>query len=91
MFGNLIPTPPPISKNNIIHIPPKPIFVMRFRNSLSDSEFLSTKGIIYQSDISKEYHIIALKNDKDKDEFEMYNANKVERQEWNTLINKIIK
>jgi hypothetical protein len=47
--------------------------------------------MIYQSDISKEYHIIALKNDKDKDEFEMYNANKVERQEWNTLINKIIK
>ena len=64
---------------------------MRFRNSLSDSEFLSTKGMIYQSDISKEYHIIALKNDKDKDEFEMFNANKVERQEWNQLINKIIK
>ena len=52
----------------------KPIFVMRFRNSLSDSEFLSTKGIIYQSDISKEYHIIALKNDKDKDEFEMFSS-----------------
>jgi len=91
MFGNLIPTPPPISKNNIINIPPKPIFVMRLRNSLSDSEFLSTKGMIYQSDISKEYHIIALKNDKDKDEFEMFNANKVERQEWNELVNKIIK
>jgi hypothetical protein len=89
MFGNSIPIPPPISKGN--YIDRKPIFVMRFRNSLSDSEFLSTKGIIYQSDISKEYHIIALKNDKDKDEFEMYNANKVERQEWNTLINKIIK
>ena len=67
----------------------KPIFVMRFRNSLSDSEFLSTKGIIYQSDISKEYHIIALKNDKDKDEFEIYNANKIDRQEFNTIINKI--
>ena len=64
---------------------------MRLRNSLSDSEFLSTKGMIYQSDISKEYHIIALKNDKDKDEFEMFNANKVERQEWNELVNKIIK
>ena len=62
---------------------------MRFRNSLSDSEFLSTKGIIYQSDISKEYHIIALKNDKDKDEFEIYNANKIDRQEFNTIINKI--
>ena len=67
----------------------KPIFVMRFRNSLSDSEFLSTKGIIYQSDISKEYHIIALKNDKDKDEFEMFNADKIERQDWNTIVNKL--
>ena len=91
MFGNSIPTPPPMSVNpNIVH-KPKPIFVMRFRNSLSDSEFLSTKGIIYQSDISKEYHIIALKNDKDRDEFEMYNADKIERQDWNGLVNKIMK
>jgi hypothetical protein len=74
---------------SVTQIKPKPIFVMRFRNSLSDSEFLSTKGIIYQSDISKEYHIIALKNDKDKDEFEMYNADKIERQDWNTIVNKL--
>jgi hypothetical protein len=47
--------------------------------------------MIYQSDISKEYHIIALKNDKDKDEFEMYNADKIERQNWNELVNKITK
>ena len=78
-----------MSSNPNIVTNPKPIFVMRFRNSLSDSEFLSTKGIIYQSDISKEYHIIALKNDKDKDEFEIYNANKIDRQEFNTIINKI--
>ena len=67
----------------------KPIFVMRFRNSLSDSEFLSTKGIIYQSDMNNEYHIICLRNDKDKDEFEMFNADKIERQDWNTIVNKL--
>jgi hypothetical protein len=87
----IIPTPPTISKPTLTYLPPKPIFVMRFRSSMADSEFGHVKDRIYQSDISKEYHIIALKNDIDKDEFEMYNADKVERQEWNTLINKIIK
>jgi hypothetical protein len=91
MFGNSIPTPPPMSVNpNIVH-KPKPIFVMRFRNSLSDSEFNIVKDTIYKSDMNNEYHIIALRNDKDKDEFEMYNSDKIERQNWNTLVNKITK
>ena len=64
---------------------------MRFRNSLSDSEFNIVKDTIYKSDMNTEYHIIAIKNDKDKDEFEMYNAAKIERQDWNTLVNKITK
>lgn len=84
----IIPTPPTISGN---YIKPRPIFVMRFRNSMSDSEFSRVKDTLFQSDISKEYHIIAVKNDKDKDEFEMYNSSKVERQDWNTIVNKIIK
>ena len=84
----IIPTPPTPSGN---YSRPKPIFVMRFRNSLSDSEFGNVKDIIYKSDISNQYHIIALKNDKDKDEFEMYNADKIDRQEFNKVINKIIK
>jgi hypothetical protein len=83
-----IPTPPTISGN---YIPPRPIFVMRFRNSISDGEFNNVKNTLFNSDISKEYHIIAIKNDKDKDEFEMYNSDKVEKQQWNKLINKIIK
>ena len=62
---------------------------MRFRNSMGDSEFKNVKDTIYKSDINNEYHIIALKNDKDKDEFEMYNADKIERQNWNELVNKI--
>jgi hypothetical protein len=89
MFGNSIPIPPPMSSNpNIVH-KPKPIFVMRFRNSLSDSEFGNVKDTILKSNMNNEYHIIALRNDKDKDEFEMYNADKIDRQEFNTIINKI--
>ena len=79
-----------IPNNPVLQIPPKPIFIMRFRNSMGDSEFSNVKDAIWKSDLSKEYHIIAIKNDKDKDEFEMYNADKIERQEWNTIVNKII-
>jgi len=82
---------PVLPNNPLISIKPKPIFVMRFRNSLSDSEFGNVKDTIYKSDMNTEYHIIALKNDKDKDEFEMYNADKIERQNWNELVNKITK
>ena len=64
---------------------------MRFRNSIGDSEFSYVKDTIYKSDMNNEYHIIALRNDRDKDEFEMYNAEKIERQEFNTIINKINK
>ena len=62
---------------------------MRFRNSIGDSEFNIVKDTIYKSDMNNEYHIIALRNDKDRDEFEMYNADKIDRQEFNTIINKI--
>ena len=64
---------------------------MRFRSSMSDTDYSRVKDTLFHSDISKEYHIIALRNDKDKDEFEMYNADKIERQDWNDLINKITK
>jgi hypothetical protein len=58
---------------------------------MSDGEFRYTQEQIHKSDIANEYHVIVIRNDKDKDEFEMFNAEKVERQEWNQLINKIIK
>jgi len=89
MFGNSIPIPPPMSSNpNIVH-KPKPIFVMRFRDSISDSEFGHIKDTIYKSDMNNEYHIICLRNDKDKDEFEMYNADKIDRQDYNKVISKL--
>ena len=69
----------------------KPIFVMRFRNSMDDGDAKQVSETIYKSDMNNEYHIIVIRNDKDKDEFEMYNSDKIERQDWNTLVNKIIK
>ena len=78
-----------MSVNPNIITKPKPIFIIRFRNSMGDSEFNIVKDTIYKSDMNNEYHIIALRNDRDKDEFEMYNADKIDRQEFNTIINKI--
>ena len=87
----IIPTPPTMSSNpNIVHNP-KPRFVMRFRNSMEDSEFGHVRDTLFKSPLADEYHIITLRNNKDTDEFEMYNADKIERQDWNELVNKIMK
>ena len=64
---------------------------MRFRSSMDDGEFRYVKDTIYKSDMGNEYHIIALKNDKDKDEFEMYNSDKIDRQPFNQVINQLTK
>ncbi len=69
----------------------KPVFVMRLRNSMTDGEFRYTQETIFKSDMNNEYHILILRNDKNIDTFEMYNADKIERQDWNGLVNKIIK
>ena len=75
----------------LVYTKPKPVFVMRFRNGVSDSEFENAKQAVWKSDMPNEYHLIMIRNDKDKDEFEMYNADKIERQDWNSLVNKITK
>ncbi len=85
-MAHLIPNKPTLT-----YLPPKPIFVMRLHNSMSDMEYNRVRDDIHKSDLAKEYHVIAIRNDKDRDEFEMFNADKIERQEWNQLINKIIK
>ena len=77
------------SISSVTQIKPKPIFVMRLSNSMSDEDARQTCETIYKSDMNNEYHIIVIRNDKDRDEFEMYNADKIERQDWNTIVNKI--
>jgi hypothetical protein len=44
---------------------------------------------MFKSPLANDYHIITLRNTKDEDEFEMYNADKIERQDWNTIVNKL--
>jgi len=78
-----------LPNNPLISLKPKPIFVMRFRNSMTDGEFRYTQETIFKSDMNNDYHLLLLRNDKDKDEFEMYNADKIERQDWNTIVNKL--
>jgi hypothetical protein len=56
---------------------------------MTDGEFRYTQETIFKSDMNNEYHILILRNDKNIDTFEMYNADKIERQEWNTIVNKL--
>ena len=83
-------TTPLYTSPNIVNNP-KPIFVMRFRDSLSDWDFSKIKDDVFKSEMSNEYHVICVRNGIDKDEFEMYNADKIERQEFNKMINQITK
>jgi hypothetical protein len=80
-----------IPGSQLIPIPPKPIFVMRLHNSMDDMTYNRTREDIHKSELVKEYHVIVIRSDKDKDEFEMYNADKIERQDWNKIVNQILK
>lgn len=66
----------------------KPIFVMRLRDSMTHEEERNVSEAIYKSDMNNEYHLILIRNDKDKDEFEVYNAEKMSRQDFNDIVNK---
>jgi hypothetical protein len=39
----------------------KPVFVMRFRNGIDDSEFEIAKQHVWKSDMANEYHLILLR------------------------------
>ncbi len=66
----------------------KPIFVMRLRDSMTHEEERNVSEAIYKSDMNNEFHLILIRNDKDKDEFEVYNAEKMTRQDFNDIVNK---
>lgn len=41
----------------VTQIKPKPIFVMRFRSSMTDEEERNVCEIIHKSDMNNEYHL----------------------------------
>ena len=69
----------------------KPIFVIRVPRAMSSTEIRQVRDSMFKDDIKDDYHILVVPAQVDEFEFEMYNADKIEVQEWNKLVNKILK
>jgi hypothetical protein len=69
----------------------KPIFVIRVPQAMSSTEIRQVRDSMFKDDIKDDYHILVVPAQVDEFEFEMYNADKIEVQEWNKLVNKILK
>ena len=69
----------------------KPIFVMRVPSSLSAIEMDKLRDGVAKDNISDDYHILVVPSSATEFEFEMYNADKIQVQKWNELVNRILK
>jgi hypothetical protein len=69
---------------------PKPIFVMKLRSSITNSQMEMTREVVSISDMRDDYYIIVTHNHIDEDKFEMYNSDKIEPEAWDELVNKIL-
>jgi hypothetical protein len=58
---------------------------------MSSTEIRQVRDSMFKDDIKDDYHILVVPANVDEFEFEMYNADKIEVQEWNKLVNKILK
>jgi len=68
----------------------KPIFVIRVPMNLTGSEIQNVKDAVYK-ELENEYHILFASTPLSDFQFEMYNADKIEVQKWNELVNRILK
>ena len=68
----------------------KPIFVIRVPMSLTGPEIQNVKDAVYK-ELENEYHILFASTPLNDFQFEMYNADKIEMQKWNELVNRILK
>lgn len=77
----------------IYNTPPKtkPIFVMRVPSSLGPTELKNVRDVISKDTITDDYHIVVVPNSDNDFGFEMFNADKIEVQKWNELVNRILK
>ncbi len=75
---------------SVVMIPPKPIFVVRVPMALTSSEIQNVKDAVYK-ELENEYHILFASSPTHHFQFEMFNADKIEVQRWNELVNRILK
>ena len=75
----------------IVQLKAKPIFVMRVPTQLSSQEMDRLRDGVAKDNMSDDYHIIVVPSSVSDFQFEMYNADKIEVQRWNELVNRILK
>jgi len=62
---------------------------MRVPYHLDYNEVNNMRESISKDEISDEYHVLVVPIDVKEYEFEIYNADKIERQEWNRIVDKL--
>jgi hypothetical protein len=69
----------------------KPIFIIRVPARLSNTEMAEIRKSLANDNINDDYYIMIIPSDVSEFMFELYNADKIEKQEWNKIVNKILK
>lgn len=69
----------------------KPIFIIRVPTNMTSTEIASVRDAISKDTITDDYHVLVIPTQQDEYSFEMYNADKIETQKWNELVNRILK
>jgi len=76
---------------SIVQLKPKPIFVMRIPTNMTSMEIDKIRDAISKDTITDDYHVLVIPTQQDEYSFEMYNADKIETQKWNELVNRVLK
>lgn len=69
----------------------KPIFVIRIPSMMTAAEIDNVRVGIAKDNITDDYHVLVIPSNVTDFEFELYNADKIEVQKWNELVNRILK
>ena len=85
VIGQLSNQPP------IVQLKPKTIFIMRVPSSMGAAELQSVRDALSKDSITDDYHVVVVPSSDNDFGFEMYNADKIETQKWNELVNRILK
>ena len=85
MLGQVSNQPP------IVQLKSKPIFVMRVPSTMGAAELQSVREALSKDSITDDYHVVVVPSSDNDFVFEMFNADKIEVQRWNELVNRILK